>query len=304
MNDTEIDKASMRSNVIEQRMFELTVSTIDTAKHSIAIDMRRSQNLMKKRLKKYRDRQREIMKSKQDAQVNSIESLMSRSFKKTSCRTSAKPRPKTSPAKLERDKGSNLDKFEDSETESDIEIDGSFYIDYQRSKIDLRPKTAVNILQKNVSLDKYVKIGRLGSPNKEIRYLDEDELKDRELFYQHIVQGRIEEEKNTLSMLNDKVAQFCEKDTIQTMEKKRNQAQMKMYVPPKTPENSDKRPLSTHATQGLANIQSSAVSNVDEISNQRKLPTHSLSAISSKRQRNVKERTLRPVSRISKTKLR
>ena len=68
MEEQDLDRTSQRVNMIEQRMFDLTLASLDTLKHSTAIEIRKSQNIMKKRLRKYRERQREIVQCKPDSQ--------------------------------------------------------------------------------------------------------------------------------------------------------------------------------------------------------------------------------------------
>ena len=228
MEEHEIDRASQRANMIEQRLFELTLTSLDTLKHSTAIELRKSQNVMKKRLRKYRERQREIVQSKPDSNKDPLEEIMRRQMKQRS--QSRNARPKTSPGKLERGRATeSLEEREDSDSDSDIEIDPSFMIDHQKSKIDLRPKTAMSIVSKGRSMEKYVNNGRLGTPVREIRYFDEDELKDRGSFYMQLVQRRISDEKNKLDNLNSKVAEFCGKETVQTMNKTM-QTKRKLFV--------------------------------------------------------------------------
>lgn len=255
MDENEIDRASQRANLIEQRMFEITLQSIDTLKHTTAIELHKSQNEMKKRLRKYRDRQREIVRSKPDFDKDPIEELITRQM-----RNRAKARPKTCPglrhitpkstglvlAKSARAaqnalssppatstnmNGTMSQTLDNSssdasssngvdESDDELELDGSFMIDQQKSKIDLRPKTAIDITRRGVSLDKYAINGRLGSAVKQVRYFDEDELNDRGHFYKHLVDKRISEEKNKLSTLDDKVAAFCGSETVQTMLRK------------------------------------------------------------------------------------
>ena len=216
MEDHETDRASQRANMIEQRMFELTLTSLETLKHSTAIEIRKSQNVMKKRLRKYRERQREIVHSRPDSDKDPIEELMRRQMKQRA-KSRNKTRPSTSPGKLQQGRRSPV---KDSDTDSDIEIDPTFMIDHQKSKIDLRPKTAMSIMTKGRSMEKYVNEGRLGTPVRQIRYFDEDELKDRGHFYMQLVQRRITDEKDKLGNLDDKVAEFCGKETIQTMHRK------------------------------------------------------------------------------------
>ncbi|KAH3863362.1 hypothetical protein DPMN_026347 [Dreissena polymorpha] len=81
MDENENDKASQRANLIEQRMFEITLSSIKTLKHATAIELHKSQNEMKKRLRKYRDRQREIVRNKRDSHEDPIEEIIARQMK-------------------------------------------------------------------------------------------------------------------------------------------------------------------------------------------------------------------------------
>lgn len=231
MDEAELDKASQRANLIEQRMFEITLSSIDTLKHATAIELRKSQNEMKKRLRKYRDRQREIVRNRPGFDKDPIDELIARQLRnKAKAKQSTRSRRNTStPAHSPRSSRSTRASLRtnhivtpqfDSDSESDIEIDGSFMIDQQRSKIDLRPKTAMDIIRKGTPIDAYVNYGRLGPPVRQIRYFDDDELKDREHFYKHLVEKRINKEKNNIDTLDDKVAQFCGSETVQTMMKK------------------------------------------------------------------------------------
>lgn len=269
MDENEIDKASQRANLIEQRMFEITLSSLDTLKHSTAVELHKSQNEMKKRLRKYRDRQREIVRAKPDFDTDPIEELITRQMR-NKAKARMQTRPKTCPAGLRRltpkstdisskpdemtsevthvtsngssaltngvsprINGTKSEHFEESYSDEfsdeEHELDGSFMIDQQKSKIDLRPKTAVEISRRGLTLDKYANVGRLGSAVKQVRYFDEDELNDRGHFYRHLVEKRIKEEKNKLSSLDDKVAEFCGSETIQTMIKKM-QSKTKLFT--------------------------------------------------------------------------
>ncbi|XP_052787911.1 uncharacterized protein LOC128222819 [Mya arenaria] len=251
MDENDVDRSSQRANLIEQRMFEITLSSIETLKHATAIELHKSQNEMKKRLRKYRDRQREIVRNRSDVDTDPIEVLMTRQMK-NKAKAKMKSRPKTcagqgrtgsvsprsksvtprvpksvSSRMSSHEKGNQLRLFCDSSSEnesddsnSDVELDGSFMIDQQKSKIDLRPKTAIDISRRGVSLEQFVNNGRLGPAVRQVRYFDEDELKDRGSFYRHLVDKRIQEENNKLNNLDDAVAKFCGSETIQTMTKK------------------------------------------------------------------------------------
>ena len=228
MDEHETDRASQRANMIEQRLFQLSLTSLDTLKHSTAIELRKAQNVMKKRLRKYRERQREIVQSKPESNKDPVEELMRRQMKQRA--KSRNSRPMTSPGKLEETERTEIpEAARESDSESDIEIDPSFMIDHQKSKIDLRPKTAMSIITKGRSMEKYINDGRLGTPVRQTRYFDEDELKDRGHFYMQLVQRRISEEKSKLENLDSKVAEFCGKQTIQTMNKAM-QAKRKFFM--------------------------------------------------------------------------
>lgn len=238
MDENEIDRASHRSNMIEQRMFEITIASIETLKHSAAIELHKSQNEMKKRLRRYRERQREIVRS--DPNYNnkdSIDDFITRQMKnKAKARQSTRPKTSlgissTNTSMVSPQSARARSVFQqDDDSESDVEIDGTFMIDQQKSKIDLRPKTAIDIVRRGISLATYVDTGRLGPQGRQVRYFDDDELKDRGFFYRHLVQKRITEEKNKLNNLDDKVAQFCGNETIQTITKK-SLAKRKYFSP-------------------------------------------------------------------------
>lgn len=243
MDELELDKASQRANLIEQRMFEITLSSIDTLKHATAIELHKSQNEMKKRLRKYRDRQREIVRNRPGFDKDPIDELIARQLQnKAKAKQSARskrntstpagspisPRTPRSSRVSTREKSTVISEF-DSDSESDFEIDSSFMIDQQRSKIDLRPKTAMDIVRKGTPFESYINYGRLGPPVRQIRYFDDDELKDREHFYKHLVEKRIVKEKTNIDTLDDKVAKFCGNETIQTMMKK-IQSKRKMFT--------------------------------------------------------------------------
>lgn len=234
MDENETDKASQRANLIEQRMFEITLSSIDTLKHATALEIHKSQNEMKKKLRKYRERQREIVRSRRDFDNDPIEELIARQLR-NKAKAREKTRPKTSVGTHRlspqsprsphtekvplRAKSTPPDFGSDFDSESD-DIDSTFMIDHQKSKIDLRPKTAMDIVRKGTPFEKYVSWGRLGTAARQTRYFDDDELKDREHFYRHLVEKRIHKEKDNTDSLDNKVAQFCGNETIQTMTKK------------------------------------------------------------------------------------
>ena len=223
MDESDIDRASKRANLTEQRIYEMRINSMNILKYSTAIELGKSQTQMKKRLRKYRDKQRQIFRSREGHENNPIDELIVGQYIQT-------PRNKQSARSVSRavssgrisrrKKHNHEDVGSNSDSESDFEADSLFMIDQQRSKIDLRPKTAMDIRKKGTSLESYIHDGRLGSQVRQVKYFDEDELKEREQIYKYLVEKRINFEKNISTQLDDKVAKFCGNHTIQTMMKK------------------------------------------------------------------------------------
>ena len=59
--DSELKKTSMRANTLEKKRFEMMLASFDSAKRNVAVDMKKAQLDFKRRLKRYKDRQREIL---------------------------------------------------------------------------------------------------------------------------------------------------------------------------------------------------------------------------------------------------
>jgi hypothetical protein len=59
--DSELKKTSVRANSLEKKRYEMMLAAYDTAKRSVAVDMKKSQLYFKQRLKRYKERQREIL---------------------------------------------------------------------------------------------------------------------------------------------------------------------------------------------------------------------------------------------------
>jgi hypothetical protein len=212
--DSDIERASMRANMVEEKLFELKVSTLETAKKNAAMDIRKAQNEMKKRLRRIRDRQREIYRSKPAQPTTESIGFASRPSTKSSAR------PKTSHAQRSKSVSATHSKRPKSvmaASEADaaeVELDPSFFTDQQRSKIDLRPSTASGLSRNG--LLKLISTGRLGTPVAQIRYFDEDELRDRGLFYLHVVESRKIQEQRSFTSLDVRVTDFCSKSNPDT----------------------------------------------------------------------------------------
>ncbi|XP_060559562.1 uncharacterized protein LOC132719730 [Ruditapes philippinarum] len=224
MDEADIDRASKRANIIEQRIYEMRINSMNLLKYSAAIELGKSQTQMKKRLRKYRDKQRQIFRGREGYQNDPIDELIVGQYIQTPrskpSGRSAVSRAVSSGRTSRRKKHTTKDGGCESDSESDIEADSLFMIDQQRSKIDLRPKTAMEIMRKGTSLESYIHDGRLGSQTRQVKYFDEDELKEREQIYKYLVERRINFEKNIREQLDEKVARFCGNNTVQTMLKK------------------------------------------------------------------------------------
>ncbi|XP_059177536.1 uncharacterized protein LOC131956920 [Physella acuta] len=90
----------------------------------------------------------------------------------------------------------------------------------QRSKLDLRPRTAWTLLvgageahkpddQKPVSPVLPVVEGRIGDPKQQVRYFEKDEIEERGTFYNFLVQGRLQREQTRFRHICEKINGFC-----------------------------------------------------------------------------------------------
>ncbi|XP_069117780.1 uncharacterized protein [Argopecten irradians] len=208
----DLDKSSVRALKVEERILELKVVNIDVAKKSVALDLRKSQNEMKKRLRKYRDRQRDISKLKNtpEPKDQTIEDFVANNTQHRAFTRSAL-RPKTSPAVLT-SKPSGRGGRQSVAQEEEFEVDPSFFTDQHRSKIDLRPSTARVFNGDKAALRKKSRLGSLGRRDEQVRYFDDDELQDRESFYNQMVEWRKSKEINNFESLDHKVGSFCEQN--------------------------------------------------------------------------------------------
>lgn len=195
--ESDPERKSLRSNLLEQRLYEIEISGINTAKKTVALEIRNSQTDLKRRLHKYRDRQKEIMKGKSPSFIAGI--LRPRSEMTLSSRHDTPAKTKSyrkgmTPAATE------------------IVLDPSFFIDQRKSMIDLRPSTARSLTSGASFLDVAVcndRYSRLGTPEDCVRYFDDDEIKDRGTFYASLIQFRKKEEEAQFENIENKVDDFC-----------------------------------------------------------------------------------------------
>ncbi|XP_033735643.1 uncharacterized protein LOC117324098 isoform X1 [Pecten maximus] len=209
----DLDKSAVRALKVEERILELKVVNIDVAKRSVALDLRKSQNEMKKRLRKYRDRQRDISKLKNitEPKDQTIEDFMANNTQHRAFTRSAM-RPKTSPAVMTSKPSGRGGRQSVSPEEEGFEVDPSFFTDQHRSKIDLRPSTARVFNGDKAALRKKSRLGSLGRREEQVRYFDDDELQDRESFYTQMVEWRKSKEIGNFESLDHKVGSFCKQN--------------------------------------------------------------------------------------------
>ncbi|KAK3092288.1 hypothetical protein FSP39_000815 [Pinctada imbricata] len=218
--DSEQEKNSMRDKLRSEKVLQQTLQTINADKKNVAIDIRKSQNEIKRKLRKIRDRQREIQRSKSvmEKPPESIEEFLQNARAKNNER-----RPMTSPPASLRAKISGFlkPKLEIAPQDDETTLDPSFFTDQQRSKIDLRPKTAASCRGNFESLRKANPKGKLGSRNAEERYFEEDEVADRAAFYMRLTNIRRKTEEDTFdSKLETKVGEFLGQSREQIMRRR------------------------------------------------------------------------------------
>lgn len=216
MSDGDIDRSTMRANLLEQKLFRLELAGIETSKKTVDVDTRKTQYDMKRRLKKYRERQRTILQAKAAASSLSMEELINKQLSERMARNN---RPKTSIPYTSSKEHEELD--------DELEGDRSAFTDQHRSKVDLRPKTARTLNGERFS--KFINVGRIGRVCEETRYFDEDELKDRAFLYTKMIEIRKKKEQKESTELKSKVLEFC---GIDESKRKSNQQRWKSSAMP------------------------------------------------------------------------
>ncbi|KAK7104949.1 uncharacterized protein [Littorina saxatilis] len=288
--DSELKKTSMRANSLEKKRFEMMLAAFDSAKRNVAVDMKKSQLEFKRRLKRYKDRQREIIRNRSDPDASSMEEFilkhlrrrgqMSRSPSRPlttspsrlSSHPHSTPRPPTPPrphASVSFSSDSNTTNNSNNSTHGtntsntsthdtntsnssdncqrtartraltstaassaleEDEEDVVILSHCRRSKVDLRPCTAWSAVRQssewfknkatnpggprlNAGNVKLLQLrgGRLGTPARQVRYLNDEEIEERGTFYRFLLDGYRHMEHNRLQSLGHRVNQFCGK---------------------------------------------------------------------------------------------
>ena len=171
--------------------------------------LKKSQNEMKRKLRKFRDRQREIQRARSSMEKppESVDEFLSSNKTMTG---GSQRRPMTCPpASLRAKMSSFLKPKLDLTLDDETAIDPSFFTDQHKSKIDLRPKTAATMRCSLESLRKANPKGRLGPASAQERYFDEDEIADRAAFYLRLTNLRKKTEQDTFDCeIETKVGEF------------------------------------------------------------------------------------------------
>ncbi|ESP02853.1 hypothetical protein LOTGIDRAFT_156803 [Lottia gigantea] len=201
-------KIQLRALQVERRRFELEMGNFDKAKRCISVDMRKAQTEMKRRLKRYKERQKEISVTRGEPEIYG--QFITRPKTASSRMTS---RPTTSSSYIKR-----MGEFLDAD-DCDRQLDPTFLTDRTKSKIDLRPSSAWtfrNQPRPDTQNLEYRRLGislrtqNLGTPASQIRYYDDEELHERNLIYRQILQQRKQREKEQFNKIAMKVADFCD----------------------------------------------------------------------------------------------
>ncbi|XP_067682306.1 uncharacterized protein [Haliotis asinina] len=205
--DNEFEKKSIRENFLERRRCAMQVSTLNAASKVVAADMRKGQNEMRRRLQKYRDRQREISEKRDGPLTITMEEFLERQMRLHKLKTSITCRPLSSPLIQRMSKLINEAEL-DKEAE---EFNMDAFTDRRRAKIDLRPSTAVTCPSRLSSREQTKRGARISTGQKEVRYYEDEEIRDRTTFYSQLLQLRKKQEHDRFQEISSKVDTFCGK---------------------------------------------------------------------------------------------
>lgn len=205
--DNEFEKKSIRENFLERRRCAMQVSTLNAASKVVAADMRKGQNEMRRRLQKYRDRQREISEKKDGPLTITMEEFLERQMRLQKLKTSITCRPLSSPLIQRMSKLINEAELE----KDDEQFNMDAFTDRRRTKIDLRPSTAVTCPSR-LSIRQQSKRGAsISTGQKEVRYYEDEEIRDRATFYSQLLHLRKKQEQDRFQEISNKVDTYCGK---------------------------------------------------------------------------------------------
>lgn len=237
--DSELKKTSVRANLLEKKRFEMLMAGFESAKRCVAVDMKKSQLDVKRRLKRYKERQREILATRSGNSPSDMEDFVLKQLRKRSPLQQG-TRPQTSPSlptrphlalsddcfgeEAQRRPQTMADIYEegddDNDEEEEVVVAGLSHC--RRSKVDLRPSTAWSAMLGTRSTRSetngagaaearllQLRTGHLGSPARQVRYLDDEEIEERCAIYRFLLRSYRQKEHEHVEALNIRVRQFC-----------------------------------------------------------------------------------------------
>lgn len=212
------NKNVLRQNYVDETVLKFTMRRIESDKDMIAADLCREQNVFKKKLKIYRDKQRKLsakrfanerrhltLDSKYRQDVESTESLEELLRKQLTVRrpTIKKQRPATCMPSLLQLK-TKTDHLKGTES---VEFDKKFFINRKRYRVDLRPTVTFALRKKPDMLDKMMRGNRgfLADPKEAVRYFEDDEVDERKSIYSIMTEIRKKVENKKLERGQQKI---------------------------------------------------------------------------------------------------
>ncbi|KAL8622901.1 hypothetical protein ACOMHN_027022 [Nucella lapillus] len=272
--DGELKKTSVRANRLEKKRFEMMLSNFDSAKKNVVMEMKRSQVDINKQLKRYKDRQREILFTRSETSSSNEDMLKqisrplsqtkSGSLRRQTLTSSSLPssfqaiprddlteagtidlgtaadgdNTSTSITVITAASGSTLGSVTllppppQTDNDRDLGLLHTYHLHHQqKSKADLRPHMACSLTYgsnnaspfgsssvfapSTTSTIKLLQVngGRLGTPTRQVRYLDEEEIEQRCSFHRLLLDTYRSLENQRLERINDLVGEFCGKSS-------------------------------------------------------------------------------------------
>lgn len=212
------NKSVLRQNYVDETVLKFTMRRIESDKDMIAADLCREQNVYKKKLKIYRDKQRKLsakrfadekrhlnIDSSYRQDLQSTESLEELLKKQLTVRrpTIKKQRPATCIPTLLQLK-TKTDHLKGTES---VEFDKKFFINRKRYRVDLRPTVTLALRKKPEMIDKITRGNRgfLADPKEAVRYFEDDEVDERKNIYAIMTEIRKKVENKKLEQGQKKI---------------------------------------------------------------------------------------------------
>ena len=194
------NKNVLRQNYVDESVLKFTMRRIENDKDMVAADLCREQNIYKKKLKIYRDKQRKLNEKRVSNErkrnetndkpiepADSVEDLLKQQhFVRRP--VIKKQRPSTCIPTLLKLK-TKTDHLKGTES---VEFDKKFFINRRRYRVDLRPNVSHAFRDKPDMLDKVMKGNRgyLTDPKEAVRYFEDDEIDERKGIYNILTEIR------------------------------------------------------------------------------------------------------------------